>query len=230
MSRSFGLVDYKVQEAEFFLLELKRNARHTRFCEVQYCVSAFVSAARSITFAMQASLKSYPEYDPWYESRQAMLRDDPLSRFFQKFRTLTQHIGANVVGGGSFSKGKKLYYFIPCRDLPNVPNQDVITACQDYFVTILQIVYDCYLELGPIVDGQQYFTAGNFAALGKTIEDAEEELGLPRKWTDIGKIELEPYRWELLRRQAEGCLIEPQFQRWLNKQLPHKVPLPPIIL
>lgn len=228
MNRSFGLVDYKVQEAEYFLLELKRNAKRISFYEVQFCASAFVSAARSITFAMQASLKGHPEFEPWYGPRQAMLRDDPLSCFFQKFRTLTQHIGANVVGVGSFSKDEALYYFSPCQDLPNVPNQDVISACQDYFVIVLQIVYDCYQELGSIVDGQQYFTTENFTSLGKTIEDAEEDLGLPRKWTDVDKPELEPYRWDLLRRQADGCLIGPQFERWLGKQLSRRAGLPPM--
>ena len=62
MTRSFGLVDYKIQEAEYFLLELMRLGKQINFAAAQFCASAFVSAARNITFAMQASLKGHPEF------------------------------------------------------------------------------------------------------------------------------------------------------------------------
>lgn len=227
MTRSFGLVDYKVQEAEYFLLELKRVGKRIDFSAVQFCASAFVSAARSVTFAMQSSLKGHPGFEVWYTPRQEKLRNDPLARFFHDFRTVTQHIGENVVGGGSHGKDGTFYHFVPCADLPTVPEQDVLAACNEYFVSVLQLVFDCYVELGPIVDGQQYYTAENFSGLGKTIADAEEELGMPRNWTDIGKPDTEPYRWELLRRQADGCNIELQFERWLGKYLPRPAKLPP---
>ena len=228
MTRSFGLVDYKVQEAEYFLLELRHRGKEINFAAVQFCASAFVSAARSITYAMQASLKSHPKFEPWYAKRQELLRSDPLARFFHDFRTVTQHIGTNVVAGGSRGDdGTFYYYFAPCPDLPTVPEQDVLSACESYFVMILRLVYDCYVELGPIIDGQQYFTQANFEAMGKTIEDAEQELGFPRGWTDIDRPGIEPYRWQALRKQADGCLIEDQFEHWLKKYLPRSNSLPP---
>lgn len=227
MARSFGLVDYKVQEAEYFLLELQRLGKEINFAAVQFCASAFVSAARSVTFAMQASLKGLSDFDTWYEKCQKALQSDPLARFFHGFRTVTQHIGINVVGGGAHGMNGTFYYFIPCADLPTVPEQDVVSACEAYFVAVLRLVYDCYLEFGPVVDSQQYFTQENFAELGKTIEDAEEELGFPRGWTDIGQPGIDSYRWQLLRQQADGCLIEKQFERWLKESLPHPSPLPP---
>lgn len=226
MTRSFGLVDYKVQEAEFFMLELERVSEEMNFRGVQFCASAFAAAARSVTFAMQASLNGHPQFKEWYGKRQADLRNDPLAKFFHQFRTVTQHIGESVVGHGSYRKGCSTYYFVPCPDLPSVPEEDVVTACETYFVRILELVYDCYIDLGPIVDGQQHFTKENFGALGKTVEDAEEELGLPRGWTHSGDPDMEPYRWQALRRQADGCLIEAQFERWLKKYLPRPDPLP----
>ena len=226
MTRSFGLVDYKVQEAEFFLLEVHRYGRKIDFRAVQFCVSAFVSAARSITFAMQASLKAHPAFDAWYAPRQEALRKEPLSRFFHEFRTVTQHIGENVVSGGSHSKEGTFYYFQPCPDLPNVPDLDVITACDTYFRGVLVLVYDCYVHLRNVVDGQWYFTEENFRHLGKTIEDAEEELGIPRGWTDIKQSGIGPRRWHLLRRNADGCNIQAQFLKWLGKEL-ERPPAPP---
>lgn len=219
MTRSFGLVDYKVLEAEHFLLQMQALGPRMDFLGMQFRVSAFVSAARSITFTMQASLKGEPKFERWYEARQASLRKDALAKFFHDFRTVTQHIGVNVVSAGAGDKDGMRYYFMPCRDLPIVPEQDVLSACQSYFVSILQLVFDCYVELGAVVDGQQYFTRTNFATLGGTVEDAEQELGFPPGWTDLGISEIEPHRWEALRKQADGCLIEQQFERWLQKSL-----------
>jgi hypothetical protein len=89
------------------------------------------------------------------------------------------------------------------------------------FETALGLVFDCYLRLGAIVNGQQYFTEANFRSIGKTIEDAEAELGFPRGWTGIGMVDADAWRWKTIRKMAGGCLIEEQFERWLQKTLPH---------
>jgi hypothetical protein len=123
MTRSFGLVDYKIQAAEYFLLELMRLGKQVNFAAAQFCASAFVSAARSITFAMQASLKGHPEFESWYESRQQALKTDSLAKFFHNFRTVTQHIGVNVVGGGQKWKDEVLYYFVACPVYQQFPSK-----------------------------------------------------------------------------------------------------------
>lgn len=226
MTRSFGLVDFKVREAEYFLLELRRLSKQLNIEPVQFCASAFASATRSITFAMQASLKGCQDFEPWYERQRQRLDDDSLARFFVKFRNFTQKIGGgDIVGDPIHVRGRYLFFFIPVPDLPEVPEQDVVSACEGYFTTLLQIVYDCYIELGPLIDGQQYFTKEVFSALGKNIEDGEEELGFPHGWTDIGEQDAEPHRWQMLRNQADGCHIEKQFERWLDKTLPRPKPI-----
>jgi hypothetical protein len=229
MTRHFGLVDYKVQEAEFFLLETHRHANKLSFLNVQFCTAAFVSSARSITFAMQSCLNGNHQFDAWYAPRQEFLRKNPLARFFHDFRRVTQHIGENVVSGGSHSKAGTKYYFLPCLDLQVVPDTDVITACDAYFCMVLSLVFECYVDLRTIIDGQWYFTEENFRKLGKTVEDAEEELGFSRGWTDINQPDIEPYRWELLRKQADGCGIEEQFDTWLDKELERPGRLPPYV-
>jgi hypothetical protein len=176
---------------------------------------------------MQGSLKGNAKFDAWYQERQALLRTDALARFFHDFRTVTQHLGVNVVSAGASTSDGIRYYFIPCADLPNVPDDDVVCACENYFRLVLGLVYDCYDHMGPIVNGQLYFTEAHFVSRGLTIEDAEEELGLARGWTDIGKLGTLPYRWELLRLQADGCLIDQQFHKWLGKVTPRPDRLPP---
>lgn len=218
--RSFGLVDYKVREAEYFVLELARVGREFNFAAVQYCASAFASAARSVTFAMQASLADHPSFAEWYAPRQQALKKDALARFFHDFRRVTHDTGEHVVGGGNFGADGAKYSFLPCADLPDVPSQDVESACNAYFRTVLRLVCDCYVELGPIVNAQWRYTPEFFASIGKTVDDAEEELGFPRGWTDIGRADVEPYRWEMLRLVADGCGLDEQFERWLKLGVP----------
>jgi len=220
MPRTFSHVDHKLAEAEFFLTRIA-DCGHDFFA-IRCMVSAFSSSARSVTFALQSCLTGVEGFDTWYPVRQKQLRDDRLSRFFHEFRRINEHVGANLVGGGSGGPGlKPMHWFLPSPDVPWVPVEDVETACRIYFVKILSLVYDCYIDFGPEIDWQQRCTAEYFEKVGRTIEDAEEELGLPRGWTDIGRPDLEPHRWRLLRRQAKGCEINDLFEQYLGKTTPH---------
>jgi hypothetical protein len=226
MARSFGLVDGKVVEADFFLGKIPECGYN--FFALRCYISAFASSARSITFALQSVLTGTDRFDKWYQDRQARLRKDTLARFFHEFRTVSQHIGENPVGAGSSGPGQKTrYYFTPRPDLPNVPEQDVESCCRLYFHTLVDLVFDCYIEFGPVIDAHQYFTAENFERLGKTIEDAEEELGFPRGWTDIGDPESIAYRWQALQDTTTGCQINHLFERYLGKAVPAAERLPP---
>lgn len=227
MSRTFSHVDHKVTEAEFFLTELK--ACDGNFFAIRCYVSAFSSSARSITFALQSSLSGVDGFDNWYKSRQKALRDDGVARFFHEFRRINEHVGDNLVGGGSSGpNGKTMHWFLPSQDVPWVPQADVETACHQYFVTILSLVYESYVDFGPEIDAHQRYTAEFFAKGGKTIEDAEEELGFPRGYTDIGRVDLDAYRWDLLRRHTPGCEINHIFGEYLGKTTPYPESPPPL--
>ena len=62
--RSFGLVDHKIAEAEFFFTEISKCGFN--FFAFRCYVSAFVSSTRSVTFAIQASLRGLVGFDGWY--------------------------------------------------------------------------------------------------------------------------------------------------------------------
>lgn len=222
MSRSFGLVDYKVLEAEYFLEKIQHFQRSPSLLEVQFVASAFTSATRSITFAMQSALTGAQGFESWYAQKQQLLRDDPIAKFFNEFRRVTQHIGEAVVGGGSFSSGNATYYFAPCSDLPKVPELDVVSACEAYFRTVLRLVYDCYAHFGPLVDAQQYFTRDHFSSRGRSLEDALEEVGLPGWYLAIPGQWTDDDAWRALRRHVGmGCGIQPQFEKWLGLRIRH---------
>jgi hypothetical protein len=225
LHRSFSLVDYKVAEAEFFLQKLGDCGFN--FFELKCFVGAFVASARSITFSLQAVLADAAGFVDWYADRQGQLRADPTARFFHEFRTVNQHIGDNLVGGGASGPGRPVeYWFRPSPEVSVVPAEDVVKACTTYFQTILMIIFDCYVAFGPLIDAHQRYTAEYFASIGKSIEDAEEEIGMPRGWTDIGDPHSIPYRWQLLRDQTPGCEINQIFEKYLGRVTPSPERLP----
>lgn len=215
--RSFGLVDDKVKEAEFFL---DRLCRCKDFFAARCYSVAFASATRSITFALQASLNDLDGFDKWYAKKQIFLKKNRLARFFHEFRRVSQHLGANLVGGGSSKKGKPVFLFVPHPELADVPDTDVVTASRRYYIMLLKIVFECYIVFGPHIDAHQHYTEEHYASLGKTIEDAEERLGYPRGWTDSGNDTDLAWRWEALRNSVSGCGLQESFYKYLRKRVP----------
>lgn len=59
MERSFGLVNAKVKEVEYFLCRILDDDYY--FFDAQRDAVVFTAAARRITFAVQASLERIPE-------------------------------------------------------------------------------------------------------------------------------------------------------------------------
>jgi len=223
MARSFDLVDFKVAEAEFFLRRIPKCGPN--FFAVQCYVSAFIASTRSITFALQSCIKDLKGFSDWYKAHQEKLKNDSLSRFFHDFRRINQHIGENVVRSGTMISGKYKYWFTPVPDLNSVPDKDVETACREYFVTILSIAYECYVDFGSYIDPKQYYTPVHFARFGKTIEDAEEEIFGIRGWTKLPGYP-EDYRWQALRDSQPGCGINHIFLDYLGKTIPEPKRLP----
>ena len=58
---------YKLEEAKFFLLLLEQNWRH--FPHVDYFLSAFVPAARSVTWVMRSEYGKVPGWEQWFDAK-----------------------------------------------------------------------------------------------------------------------------------------------------------------
>ncbi|MBA4388350.1 MAG: hypothetical protein C0404_10240 [Verrucomicrobia bacterium] len=218
MARSFSIVDQKVAEAEFFLKKLR--GVEFDFFAARCFVSAFVTSARSITYALQAVMKPVPRFQEWYRMRQEEMKADSLSRFFHNLRTVSHHIGDNLASGGSAGPNQSTrFWFIPTKDIPEVPQDDVASACESYFTSLVEVVYKCYLDFGTEINSHQHYTSEHFATLGKTIEDAEEETFGIRGWTHVSGYS-EEYRWQAIRDQMIGCEIDDIFREYLGKETP----------
>jgi hypothetical protein len=192
MPRSFQIVENKIAEAEFFLKKIKKA--RLNFISARYYFSAFLSAARSITFALQCSMKDIKGFDDWYKIEQNRLNKDKISRYMLNARNESQKEGIYHLGRGESYRnknGKRIikYYFdeiLPAAKdkLESVPSEDVVLACEKNFIQLLEVIYGCFLKFGSSIDPAQYYTFENLKKTEKSIEDIEEELGFPRGWTD----------------------------------------------
>ncbi|MCA9028899.1 MAG: hypothetical protein KDA86_27095 [Planctomycetaceae bacterium] len=218
MSHSFDAVDEKVAETEFFLQRMV-EAENDWF-EFRCYLSAFLSAARTITLALQR-FQDLPGFADWYASHREELKTDPLARFILETRNDHVHGGPSPVAGGMFYQGKATYRF---RELGEFVPNDIVSSCRSHFIALLKIVYDCYVVLGVYIDPQQYYTREHFASLGKTIDHAELEI---LGWVMTSYIEEgfdEDDRWHELR----GCVGECQINHLFNGYLGKVTPQPPI--
>jgi hypothetical protein len=230
--RSFGLVDDKLCEADFFLEKLAacgggRPGDDGWFAAKCY-FSAFTSAARSVTFALQSSLSDLPGFSDWYAGKRTEMRADRLATFFNRARTESQHIGFNPVNAGTSGRGsdgrpRELYWFADVGGAGmELPQEDVVTACHAYMVNLVRLVYECYLVFGEDIDPAQYYTLNNLRRRGVSIEDVEEEFGYPRGWTGLPGA-TDAQRLEVLRRTSmPDSGIDPIFDKYLEKVRPCK--------
>lgn len=225
MSRAFGIVEDKVEETEFFLSKLITELNEHPYGmlkEAQYYLSAFVAAARSITFTIQASISDIDGFKEWYGLQQSKLKENKLAGYFLEARNLSQKIGYYLIGGGRFYKDEQgrectQFYFQAFLDdhLKYVPEEDVRKCCITYFKILLGVVMDCYKTFGREIDPELFFTYENMLSSHKTIEDFEEQAGYPRGYTDIPGFTIKQ-RVELLQQHHPKPQIDWIFNKYLG--------------
>lgn len=226
--RSFDLVDYKILEAHYFLSKMTGCVS---FPEIEFIFSAFISAARSITFCLQSVLKDLDGFEIWYSHQQQLLKKNSLARFFIEARNLSQKVGVVPISGGKTDQDDQgnitmVHFFERSHpDYCNLPTTNVYDSCKSYFMTLLDIVLKCYESFGIYVDPHQYYTKANFCRIGKTIDDADEEIIGARGWTYVDGLP-EAYRWQMLRNSVQGSSLSEIFLKFLNKKKPHPSLLP----
>lgn len=239
--RSFGLVEEKIYETDFFLEKMKYC---TDLHECKYYLSAFLSACRSITFALQASMSDVKGFKEWYEIVRKLMMENHLARFFHVARNESQKIGIYHISCGhpykdKHGEGRMLFYFSKDYSFTNFKTyeesilemllrnefgdelgpgdtEDVCTQCERHLKFLLGIIFDCFDKFGHVIDPKKYYTLENIKSLGLTIEDVEESLGYEKGWTKVNGISAEK-RMELIRNHEPDSYIDPVFIKYLNK-------------
>jgi len=91
MGRFAGMThtEIKLSEAKYFLEQMKQHIDSPE--EFVYNLSAFLSAARSVTFIMQNEFSKIPEFREWYGCKQKKMENNELFRFFNGLRVAVIH-------------------------------------------------------------------------------------------------------------------------------------------
>lgn len=197
--------------------------------EAEFYLSAFLSATRAVTFALQASLSDLPGFASWYETERAALRVQ--GDWFVKARNASQKEGATFIHGGS-RRGSDLRFFTLATITPTAKEadfaslllvgmnsdgpghaEDVVGKCEQHLVALVTMIFRCFQQFGMDIDPQLYYSRENLNRLGKSVEDFEEELGLPRGWTAFGNDEV---RLRALSHEAGDTQIDEIFVTYLR--------------
>lgn len=199
MSRSFGIVEWKLREADFFLDKIETA---NDMLEAEFYLSAFLSSARAVTFAIEAALRHVDGFDAWYSMEQDDLRK--AQRWFAQARNASQKEGASFVQSSERSADGRRSFFIdpllaPGGDAyerlgqyvlerltgqPEAPRRNLADLCRRHVEALAGIVKRCFERFGTHIDAEQYYTIENMHRLGTSIEDLEAELGIPRGQTE----------------------------------------------
>lgn len=230
MAYSFQVVEDKLFEAEFFLKQLGTTSSIDP--EARYYFSAFVSACRSVTFALQKSLKSVDGFDAWYKVAREQLKTDPLTPYFCEVRNQIVHTGVNPLNEVNTRHLRDLVSRQLSGDWSHVlvvsgqyggsadELADAIAASADYFGSIVRVVFQCYEHFLTTVDARWYFTEQHFQTIGKTLGDALAELGFPAGWLEAVPGGDEAAAWRVLRAQQPPCQINELFEKYLGNHIP----------
>lgn len=227
MAHSFGVVEDKLREAEFFLEHLRQSSCHS--FDAKFFFSAFVQAARSVTLAMQASLDGVAGFDAWYEGIRARLKTDPLAPYFVEIRNGVVHTGINPLNAVTAEhlrehlvrqlhhRDRAHVLVLPSAGCDDTVLVDAFRACQAYFGSLVSVVYDCYWCFRSVVDPRWHFTEKNHAAMGRSFEDALLEMGFPASWAACAPSACEA--WRILRKQQPECQVNDLFEKYLGKRI-----------
>ena len=149
--RSFGLVEEKLAEAEFFIDQI--SELKFGIFPAQCYLNAFISSARSVTFAIQASIGDIPDFDDWYKNIQNRFKKDEIAQWFLKCRNESIHIGIAHIKSGQEVGDEYKFYFHSIFDMDDEgPKEDVLTACRHHMKNLVDVVFECFDKFGFYID------------------------------------------------------------------------------
>lgn len=185
--KSFQYVEEKLAEAIFFLQKMQES--DTNIFALRCYFSAFVSAARSVTFVLQFVLGKIDGFDQWYEKRRKEMQENEIMRFFLDRRNEALKEGITSINSGKFYKDERgqpvrLYFFTNALG-HRISETDVYTSSKKYIQILEELVKDCKRDFAKYADPDWWFSMKNLESEKLTIEDLEEKIGFPRGWTSL---------------------------------------------
>ncbi len=187
---SLLLVEERLLEAEYFARLMCKQGPGGEF---GYCLNAFVSAARSVSFLVQKEMARVPGFDVWWEEQREILGADPAARFFLKMRNFSQKEGKiSLVGSASSGPGKVTrwtYRFAGTSE--RVPLQllkrDVADCCMEHVGKLARVVLACTERFPYHSCPRRAMTPEGIAALDLKIESISAALGFGPEYVEVAR-------------------------------------------
>jgi hypothetical protein len=129
---------HKLGEANFFLQQDKSVLDQPEI--LSYYLSAFISAARSVTMVLQFENGENQEFIDWYSKRQKDMKNDDIFSFFNSLRIDTIHLE------GKIRFRRKVSLFIGAQRDREIEmyfsndSRDGIRLCTAYFGKLSRLV------------------------------------------------------------------------------------------
>jgi tetratricopeptide (TPR) repeat protein len=182
---------YKFTEANHFLKEMENSFQDDDL--FRYNFSAFLSAARSVTFYMQKQYKRVEGFEEWYEEEVKKMKNDPDMSLLKDFRDDTIHVSPPGAGAtrqkdvtyetkveknGIIRLGKVLKQSeirTVRRWLTEDREKDVVELCNEHLKKIKLLVDTCeskFLIMFWYNLGNDYFKKNEFDDAIKSFEEA----------------------------------------------------------
>lgn len=204
---SLLLVEEKLLEANYFIQLMRQGGPGPSY---GYCLSAFVSASRSVTFLLQKEMAHVPGFDDWWQQQQARLKADPVARFFLKIRNYSQKEGRISLVGSGNSSGYWTYRF--GGNVEKVPTQllmrDVAECCSEHVAKLAALILLCVDAFPYYTCPRRACTPEGFAALGLEIDALFRVLGYPSEWLKAARGIPLAQQFNILRRDIDGLDLE----------------------
>jgi hypothetical protein len=202
-------VEERLFEANYFTRLMRRKRRSEEF---GYCLNAFVSAARSVTFLMQKEMSRVPGFDLWWTEQQQLLGRDRAARFFLKLRNFSQKEGRISLVGASVGgqRGRASYRFAGTADRvpPELLQRDVVECCVEHIVKLARLVLACTQRFPFHTCPRRAITPEGLEALQLTTVELGAVIGFDSGWIEAGaRIPLE-HQLRLLREYVDGLDFE----------------------
>ncbi len=227
MAQSFGVVEDKLREADFFLDRLCGS--NPLSSEARFYFSAFVSTARSVMMVLPVTMSGIKDFRLWFRGVQDRLNADPLGPLFVEIRNDAIHKGFNALNqvpaehlreylsDQMYGGGRSHVLVLPNLQSTGSALVDGAQACTIYLKSLVKVVFECYDRFRCVVDPRWYFTSANFEAMGKTFGDAVAEFGFPPQAASCAPSEQSG--WRILRSQQPRNQINEVFQKYIGRQI-----------
>lgn len=204
---SLLLVEERLLEAEYFTGLMRKRGG----AEFGYCLNAFVSASRSVTFLIQKEMARVSGFNAWWAVQQKGMSRDPAMRFFLELRNYSQKEGRiSLVGVRSGRGASRRWSHCFAGNEDRVPesllHRDVTECCKEHVAKLAQVVIACTERFPFHVCPQMALTPEGMQELGFSEDELSKLVGLDPSWIRAAGLPLEQLL-RILRSQVDGLDI-----------------------